>query len=89
MKEIIHTAPLYLTKEFPMDLWKSLRVQTCDEFRKAIYSFAQVLLYGQLMQELDVPNVRELEDFLINECMYAVRTISFERVFTAQMREID
>lgn len=24
------------------------------------------------MQELDVSNVRELEDFLINECMYVV-----------------
>jgi hypothetical protein len=24
------------------------------------------------MQELDVSNVRELEDFLINECMYSV-----------------
>lgn len=32
----------------------------------------QVLPYDQLMQELDVTNVRELEDFLINECMYAV-----------------
>jgi len=31
-----------------------------------------VLPYDQLMQELDVTNVRELEDFLINECMYAV-----------------
>ncbi|XP_048228400.1 COP9 signalosome complex subunit 7 isoform X2 [Ricinus communis] len=31
----------------------------------------QVLPYDQLMQELDVTNVRELEDFLINECMYA------------------
>ncbi|KAB2631887.1 COP9 signalosome complex subunit 7-like [Pyrus ussuriensis x Pyrus communis] len=29
-----------------------------------------VLPYHQLMQELDVINVRELEDFLINECMY-------------------
>ncbi|MCD7451508.1 COP9 signalosome complex subunit 7 [Datura stramonium] len=28
------------------------------------------LPYDQLMQELDVINVRELEDFLINECMY-------------------
>ncbi|CAN4125948.1 unnamed protein product [Withania somnifera] len=28
------------------------------------------LPYDQLMQELDVTNVRELEDFLINECMY-------------------
>lgn len=32
----------------------------------------QVLPYDHLMQELDVTNVRELEDFLINECMYAV-----------------
>lgn len=32
----------------------------------------QVLPYDQLMQELDVTNVRELEDFLINECMYSV-----------------
>uniref|UniRef100_A0A7N0THW9 PCI domain-containing protein n=1 Tax=Kalanchoe fedtschenkoi TaxID=63787 RepID=A0A7N0THW9_KALFE len=31
----------------------------------------KVLPYDQLMQELDVTNVRELEDFLINECMYA------------------
>lgn len=27
------------------------------------------------MAELDVSNVRELEDFLINECMYAVSTL--------------
>ncbi|GMH21641.1 hypothetical protein Nepgr_023483 [Nepenthes gracilis] len=32
---------------------------------------SKVLPYEQLMQELDVTNVRELEDFLINECMYA------------------
>lgn len=32
----------------------------------------QVLPYDALMQELDVNNVRELEDFLINECMYVV-----------------
>ncbi|KAK2444398.1 COP9 signalosome complex subunit [Trifolium repens] len=43
---------------------KQLTVLTLAETYK-------VLLYGQLMQELDVPNVRELEDFLINECMYA------------------
>ncbi|XP_060206020.1 COP9 signalosome complex subunit 7-like isoform X2 [Lycium barbarum] len=30
----------------------------------------QELPYDQLMQELDVTNVHELEDFLINECMY-------------------
>ncbi|XP_050385327.1 COP9 signalosome complex subunit 7 isoform X4 [Argentina anserina] len=33
----------------------------------------KVLPYDKLMQELDVANVRELEDFLINECMYAVQ----------------
>ncbi|BBN67340.1 Proteasome component domain protein, partial [Prunus dulcis] len=36
-----------------------------------------VLPYDQLMQELDVINVRELEDFLINECMYAVQSIRY------------
>lgn len=30
----------------------------------------KVLPYDLLMKELDVSNVRELEDFLINECMY-------------------
>ncbi|KAK6162650.1 hypothetical protein DH2020_002491 [Rehmannia glutinosa] len=30
----------------------------------------KVLPYDTLMQELDVTNVRELEDFLINDCMY-------------------
>ncbi|BAT98086.1 hypothetical protein VIGAN_09170200 [Vigna angularis var. angularis] len=28
-------------------------------------------------------NVRELEDFVINECMYAVGIIPFQRVFNA------
>ncbi|KAJ6729977.1 COP9 SIGNALOSOME COMPLEX SUBUNIT 7 [Salix viminalis] len=43
---------------------KQLTVLTLAEVNK-------VLPYDQLMQELDVSNVRELEDFLINECMYA------------------
>ncbi|XP_038684947.1 COP9 signalosome complex subunit 7-like isoform X2 [Tripterygium wilfordii] len=43
---------------------KQLTVLTLAETNK-------VLPYDQLMQELDVRNVRELEDFLINECMYA------------------
>ncbi|KAJ6940111.1 COP9 signalosome complex subunit 7-like isoform X1 [Populus alba x Populus x berolinensis] len=42
---------------------KQLTVLTLAEMNK-------VLPYDQLMQELDVTNVRELEDFLINECMY-------------------
>ncbi|KAJ4956016.1 hypothetical protein NE237_012799 [Protea cynaroides] len=42
---------------------KQLTVLTLAETNK-------VLSYDQLMQELDVTNVRELEDFLINECMY-------------------
>ncbi|KAK6918651.1 hypothetical protein RJ641_017073 [Dillenia turbinata] len=43
---------------------KQLTVLTLAEKNK-------VLPYDQLMHELDVTNVRELEDFLINECMYA------------------
>ncbi|KAK1306388.1 COP9 signalosome complex subunit 7 [Acorus calamus] len=43
---------------------KQLSVLTLAETNK-------VLPYDQLMQELDVSNVRELEDFLINECMYS------------------
>lgn len=43
---------------------KQLTVLTLAEANK-------VLPYDQLMQELDVSNVRELEDFLINDCMYA------------------
>lgn len=31
----------------------------------------KVLSYDQLLEQLDLSNVRELEDFLINECMYA------------------
>ncbi|KAL8236163.1 hypothetical protein R6Q59_017244 [Mikania micrantha] len=42
---------------------KQLTVLTLAEANK-------VLPYDVLMQELDVINVRELEDFLINECMY-------------------
>ncbi|KAI5647500.1 hypothetical protein M9H77_33505 [Catharanthus roseus] len=42
---------------------KQLTVLTLAESNK-------VLPYDVLMQELDVTNVRELEDFLINECMY-------------------
>ncbi|XP_010258778.1 PREDICTED: COP9 signalosome complex subunit 7-like isoform X1 [Nelumbo nucifera] len=43
---------------------KQLSVLTLAETKK-------VLPYDQLMLEIDVLNVRELEDFLINECMYA------------------
>ncbi|KAL1085269.1 hypothetical protein V6Z11_D08G039000 [Gossypium hirsutum] len=43
---------------------KQLTVLTLAETKK-------VLSYDQLMLELDVTNVRELEDFLINDCMYA------------------
>ncbi|GMI69698.1 CONSTITUTIVE PHOTOMORPHOGENIC 15, COP9 SIGNALOSOME SUBUNIT 7 [Hibiscus trionum] len=43
---------------------KQLTVLTLAEANK-------VLPYDQLMLELDVTNVRELEDFIINECIYA------------------
>ncbi|XP_022867617.1 COP9 signalosome complex subunit 7-like isoform X4 [Olea europaea var. sylvestris] len=42
---------------------KQLTVLTLAETNK-------VLPYDVLIQELDVKNVRELEDFLINDCMY-------------------
>ncbi|PPD67840.1 hypothetical protein GOBAR_DD35278 [Gossypium barbadense] len=42
---------------------KQLTVLTLAETNK-------VLPYDELMMELDVTNVRELEDFLINECIY-------------------
>ncbi|KAK9065440.1 hypothetical protein SSX86_014839 [Deinandra increscens subsp. villosa] len=42
---------------------KQLTILTLAEANK-------VLPYDLLMHELDVVNVRELEDFLINECMY-------------------
>ncbi|XP_051146791.1 COP9 signalosome complex subunit 7-like isoform X1 [Andrographis paniculata] len=42
---------------------KQLTVLTLAETHK-------VLPYDTLMQELDINNVRELEDFLINDCMY-------------------
>ncbi|KAK9013867.1 hypothetical protein V6N11_041859 [Hibiscus sabdariffa] len=43
---------------------KQLTVHTLAEGNK-------VLPYDHLMLELDVTNVRELEDFIINECIYA------------------
>ncbi|KAL2330069.1 hypothetical protein Fmac_017650 [Flemingia macrophylla] len=43
---------------------KQLTVLTLAETYK-------VLSYDQLMQELDLTSVRELEDFLIHECIYA------------------
>ncbi|CAN6704001.1 unnamed protein product [Malus baccata var. baccata] len=57
---------------------KQLTVLTLAETNK-------VLPYHQLMQELDVINVRELEDFLINECMYALDQLRkcFEVQFAA------
>ncbi|KAK6142959.1 hypothetical protein DH2020_023307 [Rehmannia glutinosa] len=44
--------------------------KNCLDLLSNIMAFAQVLPYDMLMQELDVSNVRELEDFLINDCMY-------------------
>ncbi|KAG6782399.1 hypothetical protein POTOM_011799 [Populus tomentosa] len=42
---------------------KQLTVLTLSETNK-------VLSYNKLQEELEVSNVRELEDFLINDCMY-------------------
>ncbi|TQE01159.1 hypothetical protein C1H46_013182 [Malus baccata] len=37
----------------------------------ALFAFSDIIAVPNVLQELDVINVRELEDFLINECMYA------------------
>ncbi|RWW76691.1 hypothetical protein BHE74_00015204 [Ensete ventricosum] len=57
---------------------KQLSVLTLAEIEKVLMYYTSskwdnfVLSYDHLMEELDVSNVRELEDFLINECMYVV-----------------
>ncbi|XP_065857466.1 COP9 signalosome complex subunit 7-like isoform X2 [Euphorbia lathyris] len=51
-----------LTPEQVLKL-KQLTVLTLAESNKVLY-------YDELLKELEVSNVRELEDFLINECMY-------------------
>jgi hypothetical protein len=39
-----------------------------------------VLPYDLLMQQLDISNVRELEDLLINDCMYSVGNLLLDGV---------
>ena len=56
---------------------KQLTVLTLAESNK-------VLPYDTLMVELDVTNVRELEDFLINDCMYAVSALISKHLFFFQ-----
>lgn len=41
-------------------------------FSGCVLILSQVLPYDLLMKQLDISNVRELEDMLINDCMYAV-----------------
>uniref|UniRef100_A0A0R0F443 PCI domain-containing protein n=1 Tax=Glycine max TaxID=3847 RepID=A0A0R0F443_SOYBN len=57
---------------------KQLTVLTLAETYK-------VLPYNQLMQELDMTNVRELEDFLISECMYSVQFAACRDLRHAQL----
>ncbi|KAG9159314.1 hypothetical protein Leryth_024483 [Lithospermum erythrorhizon] len=54
---------------------KQLSVLTFAETNK-------ILPYDLLMRELDISNVRELEDFLINECM-SLNILCFEVQFAA------
>ncbi|CAK7356309.1 unnamed protein product [Dovyalis caffra] len=50
---------------------KQLTVLTLSETNKdKLLLLVIVLSYDKLLEELEVSNVRELEDFLINECMY-------------------
>ncbi|XP_031483251.1 COP9 signalosome complex subunit 7 isoform X2 [Nymphaea colorata] len=80
-----HSKYLDLLQLFAHGTWNdyksnavSLPILAPDQVRKlkqlsvlTLAETSKVLPYDQLMQELDVSNVRELEDFLINECMYA------------------
>ncbi|XP_072960834.1 COP9 signalosome complex subunit 7-like isoform X2 [Typha angustifolia] len=80
-----YSAPLHLLRLFAYGAWSDYKSNagylpelSPDQIRKlkqlSVLSLAEsnkVLPYDQLMQEIDVSNVRELEDFLINECMYS------------------
>lgn len=80
-----HAAPLNTLRLFAYGTWSDYKNNsgcllplTQEQVRKlkqlTVLTLAErkkVLPYDQLMQELDVSNVRELEDFLINECMYS------------------
>ncbi|CAH8336817.1 unnamed protein product [Eruca vesicaria subsp. sativa] len=48
--------------------------------------FTFVLPYDTLMAELDVTNVRQLEDFLLNQCMYARLILTFAQIFQGIVR---
>ncbi|KAK9015383.1 hypothetical protein V6N11_006493 [Hibiscus sabdariffa] len=54
---------------------KELKIQCTLRFFGCLHMahgvITRVLPYDQLMLELDVTNVREPEDFIINECIYA------------------
>ncbi|KAK8630502.1 hypothetical protein V6N13_079293 [Hibiscus sabdariffa] len=53
-------------------LWNEFNTLLSFLYHKLFSCFLlQVLPYDQLMLELDVTNVREPEDFIINECIYA------------------
>ncbi|URD89539.1 COP9 signalosome complex subunit [Musa troglodytarum] len=85
LKGTQYAASLYVLRLFACGTWSdykcnagSLPALVPDQVRKlkqlTVLTLAEtekVLPYDQLMEELDVSNVRELEDFLINECMYA------------------
>eukprot|EP00270_Netrium_digitus_P001598 TRINITY_DN1176_c0_g1_i2.p1 TRINITY_DN1176_c0_g1~~TRINITY_DN1176_c0_g1_i2.p1 ORF type:complete len:262 (-),score=77.41 TRINITY_DN1176_c0_g1_i2:273-1058(-) len=53
----------------PLELQQQLKLKQLTVMKLA--ETAKVLPYDLLMRELDVGNVRELEDLLINDCMYA------------------
>ncbi|XP_009389096.2 COP9 signalosome complex subunit 7 isoform X1 [Musa acuminata AAA Group] len=85
LKGTQYASSLYVLRLFACGTWSdykcnagSLPALVPDQVRKlkqlTVLTLAEtekVLPYDQLMEELDVSNVRELEDFLINECMYA------------------
>ncbi|BBH03078.1 Proteasome component domain protein [Prunus dulcis] len=63
-----------LLRLFAHGTWSDYKNQITKLKQLTVLSLAEinkVLSYDQLLEQLDLSNVRELEDFLINECMYA------------------
>ncbi|XP_074591412.1 COP9 signalosome complex subunit 7-like isoform X3 [Curcuma longa] len=78
LKGTQYSSSLDVLRLFAYGTWSDYKPLLPDQVRKlkqltvlTLIETEKVLPYDQLMEELDVSNVRELEDFLINECMYA------------------
>ena len=62
--------------------WKGLEKHEeacgiCEQlFSSLLCSISQVLAYEMLRRQLDISNLRQLEDFLITDCFYAGKWVA-------------